>query len=338
MEPGQLKRRRKSRASGRVVAVTGVHGALAGRLLRRLDDDARIGRLILIDRSPVLAPLLKAASYRVDLSEPNADGHMADIFRREGVNVLIHLAFHRRPHADPAVAHELESVGTMHVIGALARVTGVESSLQHLLVVSTALVYGAHPQSPAIVTESEQLRGCPGYPFIEEKVDAERQLEAARAVLPIPITVLRPSLTLSPGDDGVEAAYFGGRVLPTVWGYDPLVQLVHAEDVVDACRVALDRRPNGAYNIPGAAPLPLGTLIRLAGKFEFRLLACAAPVAADVLWHLGLCAFPGDHVPYLRYPIVLDGERAAKDLGFRPRRSTIETLEHFIGRRLPLAA
>jgi len=263
---------------------------------------------------------------------------MADILRREGVNALVHLAFHQRPHPDPAVAHELESVGTMHVIGALARATGVGSSLQHLLVVSTALLYGPHPRSPAIVTESEQLHGCPGYAFIEEKVDAEHKIEAARDRLPIPITVLRPSLTLSPGDDGLAAAYFGGRLLPTLWGYDPLVQLVHAEDVVDACRVALDRKPSGAYNIAGTAPLPLGTLIRLAGKVELPLLACVAPVATDVLWHLGLCAFPGEHVPYLRYSIVVDGERAARDLGFKPRRSTIETLEHFFGRRLPLAA
>ena len=338
MEKTKRKRTRKSSGSGRTVAITGVHGALARRLLQRLDEDGRIGRLILIDRAPVMAPLMKAASYRVDLGEPNADGHMADIFHREGVSAVIHLAFHNRPHADPASGHELESVGTMHVIGALARVTGAGSPLQHLLVVSSALVYGAHPKNPAVLAESGELRGCPGYPFVEEKVDAERQLEAARARLPIPITVLRPSFTLSPGDEGVMAAYFRNRVLPTVCGYDPLVQLVHAEDVVGACRVALDRRPNGAYNLAGTAPLPLGTLIRLAGKAELCLLACAAPTVTDVLWHVGLCPFPGAQVPYLRYSLVLDGQRATRDLGFRPRRSTLETLEHFMGRRLALAA
>ena len=36
--------------------------------------------------------------------------------------------------------------------------------------------------------------------------------------------------------------------------------------------------------------------------------------------------------------IVLDGTLAARDLGFRVRRSTLETLEHFLGRRFPLAA
>ena len=318
--------------------MTGVHGSLARRLLRRLDDDSRVSRLVLIDRKSVVAPLLKAAYYRIDLSEPNADGHLAEIFRREGVTAVIHLAFHRRPQPDPGVAHELESVGTMHMIGAVAQAAALGRDLQHLLVVTTALVYGVHSRAPAVLTENDPLQGCPGYSFIQEKVDAERQIEAARSRLAIPITVLRPSLTLSPGDDGVAAAYFGGTVVPTVWGSDPLVQLIHEDDVVEACRAALNRRPNAAYNIAGAGALPLGTLIRLGGKVALPLAPCAAAGAMELLWYLGLSPLPGLHMPYLRYSLVLDGERASVDLGFRPRRSTAEALEHFIGRRLPLAA
>jgi UDP-glucose 4-epimerase len=339
MESESRRRRKRSPGSGRIIAVTGVHGSLGTRLLRRLDDDPRVSRLVLLDRAALTAPLLKAASYRVDLTEPNADGRMAEILRRENVSTVVHLAFHRRPQGDPAAAHELESVGTMHLIGALAQCTGVGTALRHLLVVTTGLVYGAHQQGPAVMTERSPLRGCPGYPFVGEKVDAERQLEVARVHLSsTPITVLRPSLTLSAGDDGIGAAYFRSRVLPTIWGYDPLLQLIHEEDLVAACCAAIDRRPDGAYNVAGAGALPLGTLIRLARKVELPLLACAAPLAIDALWHVGVAPFPGAHAPYLRYPVVLDGKLAARDLGFQPRRSTAETLEHFLGRRLLLAA
>jgi UDP-glucose 4-epimerase len=338
MEEGRTVRRRLARAPGRVIAVTGVHGSLAGRLLRRLDDDTRVARLVLVDRTPLLAPLTKAASYRVDLTEPNADGHLADILRREGAHALVHLAFHRRPHASAAAAHELESVGTNHVISAAAQVAGLGSALRHLVAVTTTFVYGAHPQNPAVLTEADPLRGCPGYPFVEEKVDAERQLEAARERLPIPVTVLRPCLTLGPGSDGLGAVYFGGRALLAVWGYDPLVQLVHEEDVVDACRAALDRTPNGAYNIVGGAPLPLGTLARLAGKVAVPVSACAAPLVTEALWRAGVAAFPGAHVPFLRFPWIADGARAAREFGFRPRHPTVEVLEQFCGRRFPLAA
>lgn len=307
-------------------------------MLRRLDDDSRVARLVLIDRTNVVAPLLKAAFYRVDLAEPNADGHIAEILHREGVGALIHLAFMRQPSGDAAFAHELESVGTMHVVSAVAQAAGAGRPLRQLLVVTTGLVYGARPDGPAIVSEADPLRGCPGYPFVEEKVEAERQLEVARGRLPVPVTVLRPSLTLSPGDDGVFAAYLSRAVVPTIWGHDPLIQLVHEEDVVEACRIAIARRPNASYNIAGAGPLPLGTLIRLAGRVELPLLACAAPTALDVLHRFGLCPFPGTHAPFLKYSLVLDGQHAMRDLGFRPRRSTAEVLEHFLGRRLPLAA
>ncbi len=332
------QRRRRRAGDSQVVAVTGVHGSLARRLLRRLDDDARVARLVLVDRRAVTAPLFKAASYRVDLTEPNADGHVSEIFRREEVSAVVHLAFRRRPGSDRAAAHELESVGTMHVIGAVAQAAQLGRHLRHLLVVSSGLVYGAHPGAPAVVTEAEPLRGGPGYPFVAEKVDAERQLEAARPHVPVPITVLRPALTLGPGDDGVAAAYFGGRVAPTVWGYDPLVQLLQEDDVVEACRTALARRPNGTCNLAGADALPLGTLLRLAGAVPLPLLACAAAATLDTLWRVGLSPVPGGHAPYLRYSLVLDGERAARELGFRPRRSTVEVLEHFVGRRLAVAA
>jgi UDP-glucose 4-epimerase len=338
MAPGRERRRRGSDAGGRIIAVTGVHGSLARRLLRRLDDDPRVARLVLIDRAAVVVPLLKAASYRVDLREANADGHLAEILRREEVDTVVHLAFHRRPPPDAAAVHEHEAVGTMHVIGAVAQAARLAGRLRHVLVVTSGLVYGAHAQAPAVLTEAAPLRGCPGYALVDDKVEVERQLEVARAHVPVPITVLRPSFTLGPGDDGVAAAYFGSRVTPTLWGYDPLVQLVHEDDVVEACRTALGRRPNATYNVAGGDPLPLGTVIRLLGGIPMPLAGCAAAPTLDALWRLGVSPIPGAHVPYLRYPLVLDGTRAAREIGFRPRRTTIEVLEHFVGRRLALAA
>jgi UDP-glucose 4-epimerase len=327
-------RRRRRAGEGQVIAVTGVHGSLARRLLRRLDDDARVARLVLIDRRVTTTPLFKAASYRVDLTEPNADGHLAEILRREEASAVVHLAFWRRPGRDHAAEHALESVGTMHVIGAVAQAAALGGRLGHLVVISSGLVYGAHPEAPAVLTEAEPLRGGLGYPFVDEKVDAERQVEAARPHVPVPITVLRPAVTLGPGSDGVAATYFGGVFAPTVWGYDPLVQLLHEEDVVEACRAVLGRRPNGVYNLAGSGALPLGTLLRLSGAVPVPLLACSAPATLETLWRFGLSPVPGGHIPYLRYPLVLDGERAARELGFRPRRSTVEVLEHFLGRRL----
>jgi len=338
LAPEERGRRPRRGAGGRVIAVTGVHGSLARRLLRRLDDDSRVARLVLVDRTNVVVPLLKAAFYRVDLAEPNADGHIAEILQRESAGTLVHLAFARQPPRDPVLAHEIESVGTMHVISAVAQAGGAGRPLRQLLAVTSGLVYGAWPDAPAVLSEADPLRGCPDYPFVEEKVHAERQLETARGRLPVPLTVLRPGLTLSPGDDGAFAAYLSHAMVPTIWGHDPLVQLVHEEDVVEACRIAIARRPNGSYNIAGTGPLPLGTLVRLAGRVELPLLACAAPRAIDLLYRFGLCAVPGSHAPFLRYPVVLDGQHALRDLGFRPRRSTAEVLEHFLGRRLPLAA
>jgi len=338
MDSKPQRRRRKADKKGRVIAVTGVHGALAQRLVSRLDEDNRVARLVLIDRTPAMAPLLKAASYRVDLTEANADGHIAEILRREGVTTLVHLAFHARPRADVRSAYALEAVGTMHVISAAAQAAGAGRPLRHLLAVTTGLVYGARRAGPSVLGEAEPLHGAPGYGFIEGKVEADRLLMAARRRLAIPMTVLRPSVMLGPGDDGVMADYLGASVVPTIWGYDPVVQLIHPEDVVEACRTSIDRQPDGVYNLAGTGALPLGTVVRLAGKLDVPFLACAAPMALEVLWHLGASPIPGGHAPYLQYPVVLDGTLAGRDLAFRARRGTLETLEHYLGRRFSVAA
>jgi UDP-glucose 4-epimerase len=134
------------------------------------------------------------------------------------------------------------------------------------------------------------------------------------------------------------ADYLSRAVVPAIWGYDPLVQLLHEEDLLEACRIAMARRPSAAFNVAGDGALPLGTLVRLAGGIELPLLPCVAPAALDVLHRLGMSPVGGGHAPFLQYSLVLDGRRAARELGFRPRRSTAEVIEHFMGRRLPLAA
>ncbi len=60
------------------------------------------------------------------------------------------------------------------------------------------------------------------------------------------MTVLRFANILGPSADTPLASYFGLPVLPTVFGYDPRLQFVHEDDVIEVLRISSHER-GGAH-------------------------------------------------------------------------------------------
>ena len=81
------------------------------------------------------------------------------------MDTLLHLAFLSSPTHASAWAHELESVGTMHVLNAARRVT-----LRKLILWSQTILYGAHPTNPNFLTERHPLRADAEDPFFADKI------------------------------------------------------------------------------------------------------------------------------------------------------------------------
>jgi nucleoside-diphosphate-sugar epimerase len=74
--------------------------------------------------------------------------------RGRGVDTFLHLAFLASPTHASAWAHELESVGTMHVLNACR-----ERPVHKFILWSQTILYGAHPSNPNFFPESHPLRG-----------------------------------------------------------------------------------------------------------------------------------------------------------------------------------
>jgi UDP-glucose 4-epimerase len=102
--------RRADRPRG--VALTGVNTVLGRGLLGLLEDDERVGRVVLLDLQAPRRLARKSRFYEVDLTSPGVDAHVAEILHAEEVDELAHLAFLSGPNQATAWAHELESVGT----------------------------------------------------------------------------------------------------------------------------------------------------------------------------------------------------------------------------------
>src|SRR5215475_3746694 len=147
-------------AKVRSIAVTGASGFLGSNLIGMLEQDERVRRIVAIDVKPAPTGGEKTRSYEVDLTQPAAEARVAEILAAEHVDTLAHLAFLSSPTYATAWAHELESVGTMHVLNAVRQV-----GVRKLILWSHTILYGAHPTNPNFLTERHPLRADPDEPF-----------------------------------------------------------------------------------------------------------------------------------------------------------------------------
>jgi UDP-glucose 4-epimerase len=249
-----------------VVAVTGILGWLGSRLLSRLSRGDAVRVVGLDERRPMRLDE-RARYHRIDLTEPTADGALARILEKERVEVLVHTAFHDDPTSDLELDHELETIGSLHVMHACAA-----AKVKRLVVASSTMLYGPRADNPNFLDEAHPLRGHPFAHAVRDRVEMEALLSDWAAKHPdVEVTVLRTCWTFGPEFWNRVVAYFALPVVAVPLGYDPLLQLVHEEDVLRAFEQAALRPHPGIFNVVGNGVLPVSTLLRLGGRRSLRL-------------------------------------------------------------------
>jgi len=312
----------------RSIAITGLRSFLGKRLLRRVREAEPEVQLVGIDlqRPYGLDPAVRF--HAVDLADPTADGRLAELLRKEGVEALLHAAFRSQPRADLEADHEFETIGSLHVLHACAA-----AGVRRLVLASSTMLYGARPDNPNFLTEDHPLRGHPDAHNVRNRIEAEELVATwARRHPEVEVSVLRPCWIMGPSYEDPVTRYFARPLVPTLLGYDPLLQFVHEEDCLRAFEIALLEGRPGVYNVVGRGVLPLTTLLRTAGKRPL-------PIPTPLLYRLG--AYPSEvqtgdppagFYDYLRYLWVADGERGFAAFG-EPEYTTLEAWMSFVSSR-----
>jgi UDP-glucose 4-epimerase len=317
---------RSDRSRGRVVAITGASSFLGKNLVGVLEEDPRTARIVAIDVKAPTTSGPKTRMYPVDLTAPASEERVAEILRAEGVDTLLHLAFLSSPTHATAWAHELESVGTMHVLNAARQV-----DLQKLILWSQTILYGAHPTNPNFLTERHPLRADADEPFFSDKIAAEREVSAfAAKAKGTVVTILRTAPIVGPTVNNYITRYLAERFVITLLGFDPLWQFVHEVDAIAAFKLAIDRDFPGTFNIVGEGVLPISTAIKIAGRTSLPIFHPIAETLIAASWAAQAAYAPQSFLRYLRYVSIADGEKAARVMGFRPAYTTREALLDYV--------
>lgn len=311
---------------GKVVALTGACSFLGRNLIGVLEEDHRVKSIIAFDIRPPDTGGRKTQCVEVDLTAPSSVEKIAKALAEHRVDTLVHLAFLSSPTHATGWAHELESVGTMHLLNAARQV-----SPRKLILWSQTILYGAHPTNPNFLSERHPLRADLDESFFADKIAAEHEVNAfgAKAKGTF-VTILRTAPIVGPTVRNYVTRYLDERVALTLLGFDPLWQFVHEVDAIAAFKLAIDRDFYGTFNITGDGVLPLSTVIKLAGRIACPVLHTLTEPLVGAMWAAKLAHAPPSFLRYLRYICVADGAKALAVMGFRPAYSTREALLDYI--------
>lgn len=288
------------------VAVTGLRTVIGRNVSERLSGSGV--RVVGVDLSRPQSADPALVFRRVDLSQPTAGSALAEILREESVDAVVHTAFRREPGRDPEGDHELDTIGTLHLLRACEA-----AKVARLVVASSTMLYGPRPDNPNYLDERTSLRGHPLARSVANRIEAESLIQAFADRNPaLPVSILRTCWMMGPNARGTIPRYFSPRHVPISLGYDPLLQFVHENDAVAAFITALREGCSGVFNVVGRGVLPLSTLLRVAGK---------TPVPLPRLLLSRVSPYPPGGDPpdaffdYLRYLWVGAGERGWEVFG-----------------------
>jgi UDP-glucose 4-epimerase len=316
------------------IAITGTSSFLGAALLRRLVESHGADRVVAVDIASPPATLHGVRRRLIDFTEPASDQRLLEALGEEEVETVLHLAFFTSPRRDSAYAHELESIGTLHLLGASAA-----AGVKHVVMRSFTAAYGARGQNPNFLTEEHRLQAGAGLFWARDKVEAEEHARSFAKRYPVlKVTVLRLAPLLGPGVRNFYTRLFDHRVVPMLMGYDPLLQLLHPEDALEAFETALERSPGGAFNIVPRGSVTVATVLHLAEKVPVPVPHPLAYAGAELLWAAGVGQAPAGFVDFARYPFLADGDKAERELGFRARFTSREALFAYLDYRYPVRA
>jgi len=99
-----------------VVAVTGCSGYIGTQLLKFMDKQEGISRVLGVDIKPPMKPIAKLDFHNMDIRDPG----LKDLFVEGGAEKVVHLAFVVDPMHDVEEMHDIDVNGTRNALDAAA--------------------------------------------------------------------------------------------------------------------------------------------------------------------------------------------------------------------------
>jgi len=240
-----------------------------------------------------------------------------DVIRQTQPDTILHLASVRHFRVHPAVRHEVNVVGTKKLIE-----FAIDHGVGQIIINSSSYVYGALPDNPYYMDESFPLSVTRTYAEVRDLAEMDMVATASSWRYPdLAIAVMRPVNVLGPHVRSAIGKYLRREYVPTVIGFDPMLQFIHEDDLARAMVAAIDAQVRGPFNIVGSGAIPLHTAIPELGGTTVPVPEFVLRRIIRTLFQWGLYPFPAGAIDFAKYQCTLDGSRFEETTGFEPKYS-----------------
>ncbi len=293
------------------VLISGGSQPLGLALTQRLVDQGH--DVVVIGAEPIdIVPVPEGADYEIcDLTRTRS---VRALLGRHRPEVVVHLAFHRRP-GHPR-EHRL-NVDAARTLLRLSEAHGVRRVVHR----STAEVYQHSNDLPDVLREDQPLNLDPhAHAWIRQRVEADVAISTRMGLCDaMSIAVLRCAELLAPEMGSQLYDYLSSRACLRPMGFDPVVNVLSLEDAARAFALAATSEHEGPFNIPGADTLALTHLVRLWGRDDLPVPGPLLGPAYGLrrLVRRGTFLYGANRWRF-HFNGILDGSRAERLLGYRP--------------------
>lgn len=313
--------RRPSGGHGPVVAVTaaatGVGSAIVEALVRWQGTLAGPSAVVAVDDVRGTAD---GVIWRLgDVAAPGV------VDRLEGADVVVHVAERanlEQALAVPARQRRRRQVRAVQAVTTAAAAVGAS----RLVVVSSAMVYGARADNPVPLPDDAPLRAEPDDGLVGDLLEIERVLARTPRVHPgLRLTVVRPAALVGPGVDTVVTRHFEASRLLTVRGADTHWQFCHLDDLGQAVTAAIKAELDGPVTVACDGALAWADIEEMVGLRRLELPAGLAFGTAERLHRLGMLPMPPGDLALVVYPWVVSAGRL-REAGWQARHGNAECI------------
>ena len=172
-------------------------------------------------------------------------------------------------------AHSFNVVGTHKILDLCVR-----HGVRKVVVLSSANVYGPRPDNSNFLPEEAPLMAAERFSEMRDLIELDMYAQSFMWKHPeLETVILRPVNIVGPTVRNAPSNYLRLARPITVLGFDPMVQLIHEEDVCRALALALRPGLRGVFNVTGPGEVPLSSVLRELGRRPIAGPAPARPPA-----------------------------------------------------------
>ena len=311
------------KAKKRNILITGVTTSIGRNLLTHLVNEPEVGVILGVARGekPYYFndhPPEKFIYRQCDILKYRElkNLFLSKTFREADLNTVVHLAFQNRP-VRGEDTHRLNVEGTRDLL----RKCLETPSIDKFVFKSSDVVYKLLPHNPSYLDENADLNFDPNADqWVKDRVDADMICRSFMDNGRMKIVILRMTNIVGRNIEGQFNAYFDSNPVIKTMGFNPLVNLLHMKDVIQAITLALMKPVQGIYNIAGLDTAPITTFAALNGS---TVVGLPEPLLAPVNWmqrKLGLTEYYYSvDRERQKYTALLDISKARRELGYKPK-------------------